>query len=285
MNATTHELDVEARSADGTALRGRLWAADNPRGVVVVAHGLGEHGGVYAETAAMIGASAGVDVVAFDFRGHGRSAGKRGVVGRHEDFGGDLQAAIGWARLERPGRPVFALGHSNGGLIALRAALERPDDFAGLILSSPTLRLIDVVPRWKWLAGRVLRRVGPGITLPTDLRIEELTREPTALESRPLDPLRHGRVNAELFFGMIESGARVAALAPTLRVPTLLLLGGSDPIVDHRAALAAFEAFGTADKTAIVYPEMVHEPLCEIGRERVHADLLNWLAPRLDRGN
>src|SRR4051812_3704051 len=67
--------DVAITSPDGLRLHARHWPVSSPRGVVVLAHGFGEHGGSYEHVVQAVGPAAGVDFVAVDFRGHGRSPG------------------------------------------------------------------------------------------------------------------------------------------------------------------------------------------------------------------
>src|SRR5262249_25409202 len=71
---------IELKSNDGTILRGSWWRRESPRGVVVIAHGYGEHGGGYWRVAEALGSRLELDVIATDFRGHGHSGGRRGVV-------------------------------------------------------------------------------------------------------------------------------------------------------------------------------------------------------------
>lgn len=277
-------MDLAIPTADGAVLHGRLWPGTDPRGVLVIAHGIGEHGGCYEPVAALLAGMPGlVDVLTFDFRGHGRSPGRRGVIRHYDELTADLRAALAWAARERPGRPRFVLGHSNGGQVALRVALEMPDALAGLVLSNPILALAARVPGWKLRVGRLLHRFAPHVTLTSGLDHGQMTRDAASWPARQADPLRHARISAPLFFGMVEGGAALARRAPEVRLPTLLILGGADPVVDPAAGRAFFEALGAADKTLRLYPEMRHEPLNELGREHVHADLVAWLAERLDR--
>jgi alpha-beta hydrolase superfamily lysophospholipase len=271
--------------ADGLPLHARFWPGTSPRGILVLAHGLGEHGGCYDRTAEELAAVPGlVDVLAVDFRGHGRSPGRRGFVRRYEDLIGDLRAGLAWAAGRWPGGPRFLLGHSNGGQVALRAVLEGGADLGldGLVLSNPSLKLVLDVPRPKLWLGRVLRLVAPGVTLGGNLPSEMLSRDPDFDVRRRDDALRHSRVNPALFFGMVEGGPLVAARASEIRLPVLMILGGADPVVDHRASLALFERLGSPDKTLRIYPEAVHEPFNDLGRERVVADLADWLGARLE---
>ena len=77
------------KSADGLAFYGREWRPDGqPRAVVVLVHGLGEHCGRYAHVAEVFNA-AGLGVVALDHRGHGKTEGTRGH-GSYADMGNDI---------------------------------------------------------------------------------------------------------------------------------------------------------------------------------------------------
>ena len=282
MSPTEHDLTIPG--IGGPGLHARFWTVDRPRGVVVIAHGLGEHGSAYGHVADSLRRSAHVDVLAFDFRGHGRSPGTRGVVLRYEDLCDDLRSAVAFAASERPGVPRFALGHSNGGQVVLRSALIGGLDVSGMILSNPALRLASAVPRWKIGVGRVLRRFAPGVTMETAVDLATLTSDPQMLDLRRMDALRHSRINGPLFFGLVEGGRLIEARAPEITLPVLLLLGGADPVIDPAFTSRVFDTLGSPDKTRLVYAEMLHEPLNDINRERPLAEVGAWLDGRLPRG-
>src|SRR5215475_5763459 len=60
--------DLTIPSFDGLPLRAWSWRRATPRGVIVIAHGFGEHGGCYRHVAEVLGPALDVDVLAFDFR-------------------------------------------------------------------------------------------------------------------------------------------------------------------------------------------------------------------------
>jgi alpha-beta hydrolase superfamily lysophospholipase len=274
--------DVKIRAPDGLALRGWYWPRPAPRGVLVIAHGFGEHGGCYEHVARALGPALELDVLAFDQRGHGRSPGRRGVVREYMDLAGDVAAGLAWAASEQPDLPRYLLGHSNGGLLAL--ALTRGAGAAapaGLIVSNPALRVVTPVPRAKLRLGRMLLQLAPWVTLSGYIDAAQLTRDPEFQRAHETDPLRHSRISAPLFFGMTAWGETVAAGAPSITQPILMLLGGSDPIIDAETSRQFFDRLGSADKTLRVYPPMLHEPLNELEREQVLADIAAWLRPRL----
>jgi alpha-beta hydrolase superfamily lysophospholipase len=284
MTAGTEAREVVIPSGDGVILKARYWPQPNPRGMVVVSHGFGEHGGNYESVAKSVGPAVGVDFLAPDFRGHGLSPGRRGGVGRYDELVSDLLAALDWAEPARAGCPRFVLGHSNGGQVALRAVLDDEDGrrIAGLILTNPSLRLARKVPGYKLRLGRFLLRHAPHVTLRAPLEPWRLTRDPEMQKFRRGDPLCHSRISAPLFFGMVDGGPLVAERAAEITVPVLMILGGSDSIVDPVASRAMFEHLGSADKTLQIFPAMLHEPLNDVGREQVVADIGTWLDERME---
>jgi pimeloyl-ACP methyl ester carboxylesterase len=131
----------------------RLASADGrpPTATAVLLHGLlTDSLASYYFTVAHGLAAAGIDVVMYDLRGHGRS--ERPATGYHLDtFVSDLEGLL--AGLEITG-PVHLVGNSFGGTIAFGYANRHPERVAGLtvIESEP--------PTVTWAAklGRILGR-------------------------------------------------------------------------------------------------------------------------------
>jgi alpha-beta hydrolase superfamily lysophospholipase len=137
------------------------------------------------------------------------------------------------------------------------------------------------IPPSKLRLGKLLVRYAPWITLKGQISADLLTRDPALQREHRTDPLRHNRMSAPLFFGMLEGGEMLLARAGEFRTPLLMLVGGQDPVVDPAAARELFDRLGSEDKTLLLYPKMLHEPLNELGREQVLDDLVRWIEPRL----
>jgi alpha-beta hydrolase superfamily lysophospholipase len=281
MPARVPARQVEIRTATGTKLKARWWRRPDPRGLVIIVHGFGEHGGTYERLAQMLGAAIAVDVIAPDLRGHGLSPGRRGVVRTFDDLTSDLESVVDWSARERLPGPHFLLGHSQGGQVVLRLVLRHPRSIPAMVLSNPALRIAVPVPPAKLAIGRFLLKYAPWVTLSGKLRADLLTRDPEIQEEHRSDPLRHSRMSAPLFFGMVEGGNMMVARAAEIKIPTLLLVGGQDPVIDPAAAREFFDRLGSEDKTMHLYPKMLHEPFSEVGREQVFDDVVRWLLPRL----
>jgi alpha-beta hydrolase superfamily lysophospholipase len=285
ITAQSPPRDVRISSADGTVLRGWYWTRAEPRGVLVIAHGFGEHGACYRHVAEVLGPALEYEIVSVDQRGHGRSAGRRGVVRSYGELVADVRASVDWSARQRPGLPCFLLGHSNGGLLAMLLVLDTDragsaTDLAGLILSNPSLQIVTPISPLKLALGRFLLHAAPWLTLPGKLDPALLTSDPAMRREHDTDPLRHSRISPPFFFGMDGAGLRARQQASAITRPVLMLLGGADPVIDPAASTRAFEDLGSRDKTLKLYPEMLHEPLNERGREQVFADIEEWLGQR-----
>jgi len=96
-----------------------------PKAVLLVVHGLAEHSGRYMNLVNRF-VPRGYALYGIDHLGHGRSEGQRLVLERFSDYTEPLRTYAAMVRCWQPGRPVFLVAHSMGGLIA-RSALIEPD--------------------------------------------------------------------------------------------------------------------------------------------------------------
>ena len=191
------------------------------------------------------------------------------------------QAYLAWTERQLRSVPRFVLAHSNGGQVALRLVLAGNSSCEGLVVSNPALRIAVPIAPAKLKLGRILARIAPWMTLKGDERPGVLTRDPEIEKEHRTDPLRHNRISPPLFFGMVEGGEILMARAGEIRVPLLMLLGGSDTVIDPMTSREFFNRIGSDDKTLLIYPKMVHEPFNELGREQVYDDVVRWLEQHL----
>src|SRR5215475_11277536 len=126
-------------SADSLSIACVKWSGQqNIRGVVQIAHGLGEHMGRYAELAETLVHREFV-VYGNDHRGHGLTA---KASGRFGDFGPggfdqlveDMASLGAIAKHEHPGKPHILLGHSMGSFAAQQFILNYSYSIDGLAL-------------------------------------------------------------------------------------------------------------------------------------------------------
>lgn len=266
--------------AGGVRLFRRQWRpAATPRAVVANLHGLGDHSGLYPALVDYLVAR-GIAVHAPDLRGNGRSPGQRAYVERWEEFREDLGRFLAVVRSEEPGRPLFLLGNSLGGLIVLDYALHHPEGLRGVIAASAPLGRLGV-PAPLLLLGRVLSRLWPRFSLRTGMDLTGLARDPAVARTLLADPLFHRYGTARLSTEVVAAIARVQAGAPGFPLPVLLLHGSADRMVPPDGSRRFVAAVGHPDHRLIEYPDGYHVLFADTGRERVLADLERWIADRL----
>lgn len=260
------------------------------RAHVVVAHGAAEHGGRYARLAREL-APRGFPVWAIDHRGHGRSEGPRAFVDRLAHAAADLDRLVDRVAAGDPGRPVFLLGHSMGGAIALLYALDHADRLAGLVLSAPAasdagapfaLRFADRVLQ----AGRILSALAPRLGL-LALDPEDISRDPAEVRAYCDDPLvTIGNLPARTVGELGRAiRTRFARDLGALTLPILLVHGTADRLVPPVASEHVRDRVASDDVTLRLYPELRHEVFNELAedRERVLGDVAAWLDERAPR--
>jgi alpha-beta hydrolase superfamily lysophospholipase len=244
------------------------WSAAEPRSIVLIAHGYGEHAGRYEHVAQRLVDDLDAAVYAPDHRGHGRTDGATGLVEDGEAITTDLHDVADSARAEHPGLPVALIGHSMGGLIATRYAQRFGSELAALVLSGPA---IGGNPAFEQLLA-----MDPIPDVPIDPAV--LSRDPAVGEAYAADELvYHGpfqRVTLEQLFAAI---GRVAEGGGFGDLPTLWIHGSDDQIVPLDVTRPAIERVRGTNFVERIYEGARHEVFNETNRDEVLDDVVTFL--------
>ncbi|MFZ5815483.1 MAG: alpha/beta hydrolase [Bacillota bacterium] len=270
-------------SQDDAALFYRRWYLDpgvRPRRSVagrttpvIIVHGAWEDSGLYEHVAEFF-AGHGAQVWAMDLRGHGRSAGQRMYVRQFEDYLTDLDVLVNNVTWETGVRPVL-VGHSMGGLICLRYALERQQKLAAVAVTSPWLRtrirvakpLLKVVPLLSLLVPR----------LPIPWKLPRAARTVNGVVRRTKTGPEKPVVTPRWFHVMRRAQEEVTSRIGELTLPLLMMQGTEDRYVWPEAMRAVFDQAGSATKTYRVYPGRYHNILHDEGFDQVLTETRDWL--------
>ncbi len=281
------------------------------RGVVHIAHGMGEHGARYARLAEVL-TGAGLAVYANDHRGHGRTA-EEADLGFFTDSDGwrvvcdDLRDHIDRERAAHPGVPLLLMGHSMGSFMVQQSMVDHAEVIDAVILSGTNGRP-PLIARLGRLVARMerLRQGARGKSpildalsfqdfnkkfRPNRTGFDWLSRDEAEVDRYIADPRCGFRCTNQLWIDLLDAldvfttPAFQARMPPAL--PVYLFAGSRDPVGDNgrsvTALAEALAAAGLTDVTLKLYPEGRHESLNEINREEVTADLLAWIEGVLSR--
>jgi acylglycerol lipase len=272
-------------AAPGRSVYWQAWLPGGPaRAVVVIVHGIHEHSGRYAHVGSRL-ATAGFAVYAADHRGHGRSDGRRANIERMALIVDDLSSFVRFAAQRHTGLPVFMIGHSLGGLIALHWITDpRATDHGvyldGLIVSGPAVEVMVGSALARRLAG-VLSALVPDLRVAA-IDADRISRDPEVVRAYRKDPLvDHGRIKARTGAEILATMESLPARLPRLSVPLLLLHGTDDRICAPTSSTMVHDRVSSADKTLRRYQGLYHEVFNEPERDQILTDLISWLDQRL----
>ena len=276
---------VPVRTEDGIELRAAHWRPNtrSVKGTVCLLQGRAEFIEKYYETITDL-RGRGFAVVAFDWRGQGESArvvadAHCGHVGRFDEFRLDLKAIEDAVLRPLMPLPHLCLAHSMGGAVALTGAIAGWLPFSRIVTVAPMLGLTMV--RWPRLSSAVVRflhRLGLGQRYILFGNAISIATKPFPGNRLSGDPKRYAR-NAEAA-RMVGAGAvgdpsiawaaeafrtmerlRDLRLAAAIKIPTLIVAAGADPVCSTRA----IERFGARMRVGdvIVLAGARHEILSE----------------------
>lgn len=272
----THHVEGRLTGVGGVDLFWQGWLPDtDPTGVLLVSHGIGEHSGRYRSVVDEL-VPDGWAVYGLDHRGHGRSGGARVHVRDYRELVDDFETFRAAVVARHPGLPVYLLGHSLGGQIALAYTVAHERELAGLVLSAPALAS-DAVPQALVPVLSVVARFLPTIR-PVGIDESKISSDPAVVADYRADPLvHHGKPTLALGTAVYEQMDELPGKVGDLRLPMLVQHGTADALTDPAGTRRLEDASGSPDTTVRWYDGLWHEIYHEPGRAEPLADLRTWL--------
>jgi alpha-beta hydrolase superfamily lysophospholipase len=268
------------QNAKGITITAEDWKPQTePRGVVALVHGLGEHIDRYQHVANALNA-AGFAMLGFDLPGHGRSGGPRGHAS-YADILGDIDRLLQEADKRYPGKPCFLYGHSMGGALVLYYTLKRRPDLQGVISSAPGLATGVPIASSKLFLAKVLSRLAPGYTMDNGLDLTYLSTDQAVIKAYKADPLVHPKISARLGNDLLSTGDWIFAHAGEFPLPLLLFQGAGDRIVSVAFNTRFARAVPKEKVTYKLWEGLYHEAHNEPEQQNVIQYIIDWMEKRL----
>jgi acylglycerol lipase len=265
-------------SKDGISLFGRAWISTStqPKGIVHLVHGLGEHSGRYDHVGKAL-ANAGYHLTSFDLRGHGLSEGPRGHAPGLSYLMDDIRLFMDESSKHLGNSlPKFIYGHSLGGILVLNFGLQNHLECLGAIVTSPWIRTTVPPPSAKVALAKFMANVAPGFTLKTGLETDALSRNPAMVKAYRDDVYIHDFITARLGLDILESGRMALEKANTWEKPLLLMHGAADRITCAIASKEFAEKAGDPVEF-VLWDKGFHELHNDYVTEKVISKMIHWL--------
>lgn len=250
-----------------------------PRARVLHVHGICEHSGRHLKTFEALNAI-GVEVVRFDLRGAGMSGGRRQWVAQFSDYVADVTQVYNWVASRLEPLPLFVMGHSLGGGIALYFAAEYGALFQGLILSAPGYKPGNTISPWLIRVGRVVAKVLPTWRVHASAPLA-LSRDKSVADAYVNDPLAYRFNTLQQGKAVLEAFADLPAQCRKIRNPTILLHGTADRVVLPDGSFELLQRLGSKDRELHYLPGGYHEPHLDLDAQKFFGLICRWLDQRI----
>ena len=284
------------KSFDGKEIYTQLWDnVENPRGVVQICHGLGEHSGRYEAFAKFLNEN-GYIAFADDHRAHGHTDNGSGdCLGEPAvDTVQDLLYFNNWLHEQYPELPLIFFGHSYGSSLAHRF-IQFESHICGCVMTGVNMMphgMLQVMGGMMYLA----KSLAPAklLTMTSDSmnkRFEDrdvphawLTRDKAIREAYEADPFcgtpSSLRFNHSMTKMMCQATDPVNLKKVRDDLPIAMFCGEEDPAGGYgkgpRTALEIYQKYGKTVSLKL-YPGARHEVLNETNKEEVYRDILKFL--------
>jgi alpha-beta hydrolase superfamily lysophospholipase len=251
------------------------------KAVLLVVHGLGEHSGRYMNVVNHF-VPLGYAVYGLDHVGHGKTeGGPTEVIESFDDLMIPLTTYYNMVKSWQPGKPIFLLGHSLGGLIATYYLIDHQADFKGAIISAPAIKLGESITPITITLAKILSKIAPKMGLQS-LNVSTISRDPSVVTAYVNDPLVfHGKSPARIAAEAIQAMQRTNAEMHKITLPFITVQGSDDKLVDPGGAQMLYDKASSEDKTLKIYPGYYHEVFNEPEKNVVLKDVETWLAAHL----
>lgn len=286
---------------------------DKPKGIVLIAHGMGEHAGRYKNIASTL-QNEGYEIYANDHRIHGESVKSTDSLGVYDggnyfdDAVEDMKEFANLIRSEHNQDKIILFGHSMGSFFTREYVTRYAEDVKLLVLSGTasfmkgigTVGLVgaNVIKFFK--GGKPTNSVLKAMFFsefnkkfkPNRTMVDWISSDEEQVDLFDADPLRIEDFSINVYIDILKGSKKINDFKTFKNTPNELPIymfaGESDPVGEMgkgvRKVAKNYKKAGINDLTLKMYQGR-HEMLNEVNKEDVEKDFLNWLNTKIETTN
>ena len=270
-------LEKFENAPDGLQIYYKAWLVEQPKAVVGIVHGLGEHCHRFRYVIKFFNQN-NISVVSYDRRGHGRSEGQRGHTSNFQYLYQEIDLLFAWVNELSPDIPQIIYGHSMGANLVMNYCLDKDRNFKCVIATGPWIRLPNPPPAALMSFARLMDKLWPGFSQSNRLDPSLVTFDPEEAKLYTDDPMVHDRISARLAVGMFDAANRLDDFAETFPLPLLMMHGELDEYTDPKGTIAFAERV-KGEIELKIYSGLRHEIHNEAERADIFEFMKKWIDP------
>lgn len=275
-------FETTYQAQNGPTLYLQAWMPESPQASLLLIHGLGEHSGRYGALVEGL-VDLGLAVFTFDGRGHGKSQRPKpsAYIDSLAEYLGDIDALFSKVKGYVSGVPVFIMGHSMGGGMAVAYALKYQPELSGIILSAPAIQEDAGTSRLLKALSGIMNKLAPRLKV-LELEKQFLSRIPEAVQAYREDPLVYQeKIPVRTAYEILQMMRYIQSHAGSFDFPFLILHGTADRLTNPTGSQFLVDRSPSKDKTFLNFEGAYHELLNDLDREEVLEAILGWVKKRI----
>jgi acylglycerol lipase len=273
LTPTCSQYDIPG--PNGTLIPGRSWGSPNDcKAVALLIHGLGAHSGWFEAFARQLKVRR-IYAIAYDQSGFGKR--HRDPFASFTHWLDDLVRVFDYLREQYPRKPIYLIGNSMGGLLALAAMKYIQPD--GLVLLSPGFDGSPQTFTWQYRLITIIKallRPEMEVALPYDEKL--VTRDEATRAWITRDSEGRFRLPGKYLLELLKLSNDIKDAGHVLNCPVLLMTAGQDRIINQRVNLAFFDRLQAPEKNHRHFPDAWHDLMFDPVVDEVSDEFVAWMS-------
>ncbi len=256
----------------------RYWGSKDPKAILLLVHGLGAHSERWEAMAKYL-LKKKINSYAIELKGFGENKSPDGDIASFKIYYQDITQLAKFIQQQHPGKKIFLAGESLGGLLVLLAT--RNFNYQGVISLVPAIKscLKFSVGQYLLIGFYLFFWRRGHIKMPFTGKM--LTHDRKTIEKLSQDKRELRRISVRLLWQTLLAQRQLPKLAGKISLPVLFLISGQDQLVDSAASQKYFHSLACKDKKMKVYKTFYHALSIEKSKDKIFADIWDWLKQRI----